>query len=163
MARSNGALVQTLTTLRVLVVDDDRDCADSMAELLQCWGCTVRIAYQGEDGVAAAATFQPDVILLDLAMPRLSGYDCARAVFAQAGRWDTAVFAVTGYGDEHHRAQAMFAGFDEYLVKPVDPQELERLLRLELSFKAKPKDGVASQVGSLAKESVTLQASPTSP
>jgi DNA-binding response OmpR family regulator len=121
-----------------LVIDDDRDCADSTAELLRCWGCTVWVAYHGEDGISAAVTFRPDVILLDLAMPRLDGYECIRAVSAMAGPSGAVVFAVTGYGDETHRTRALFAGFDEFLVKPVDPAELERLLRLELALRRTP-------------------------
>lgn len=147
----NHSTIERTLTLRVLVVDDDHDCADSTGELLRCWGCVVRVAYEGEDGLAAAAVFRPDVILLDLAMPRLSGYECVRSLYAQGGP-RTVVFAITGYGDEAHRTQALFAGFDEYLVKPVDPQELLRLLRLEQTMKAKVGEGVVARNWTLETE-----------
>jgi CheY-like chemotaxis protein len=128
--------------LRVLVVDDEKVCTDIMTEILTCWGCTVRGVYQGEDGLMAAAEFQPDVILLDLAMPRMDGYACIRELYAKACLSETAVFAVTGFGDEEHRKQAMQAGFDEFLAKPVDLKQLEKLLRREVGMKTDQKPRV---------------------
>lgn len=125
----------TSIPLRVLVVDDEKVCTDFLTEILKSWGCTVRGVYQGEDGVAAAAQFQPDVILLDLAMPRMDGYACIRELYAKACLSETAVFAVTGHADDEHRKQAMQAGFDEFLVKPVDLKHLEQLLRREIGMK----------------------------
>src|SRR5436305_13643169 len=89
-------------TLRVLVIDDNRDAADSLVILLGVWGYAARAAYRGPDGLAAAAEFRPQVIFLDLAMPGLDGYACARALRRQADQYGVLIVALTGYADRPH-------------------------------------------------------------
>lgn len=114
-------------TLRVLVADDCRDACDSMAMLVQLWGHNVR---QARDGVAAlelALAFEPDVLLLDIAMPLLDGYQVARHLRQVPSFKDSLVVAFTGYGDDGHRL--LWEGaFDHYLIKPVDPTLVESIL-----------------------------------
>jgi DNA-binding response OmpR family regulator len=104
---------------RVLVVDDNTDAADSLAMLLQVRGDEVRIAYDGEEALVAEDEFRPQVVLLDIGMPKLSGYDVARRLRALRG---AAVFiiAITGWGQEEDRQRAREAGFDHHFTKPVD-------------------------------------------
>jgi two-component system CheB/CheR fusion protein len=115
--------------LRVLVADDSRDTADSLAILLVLWGYDARVAYAGAAALQLAFAYQPNVLLLDVAMPELSGYDLARRI-RQEDRFDGALLvALTGYGDEGHRLLGQAAGFDHYLVKPIELSSLEKLLR----------------------------------
>jgi CheY-like chemotaxis protein len=113
--------------LRVLVVDDDKDTADSCSMLLQLWGHEVRQTYDGTAALEVARAFRPDVLLLDIAMPGLDGCRLAQELRRQAGFEGTLLIAVTGYGDQAHRRQ-WEADFDHYLVKPVDPATVARLL-----------------------------------
>jgi CheY-like chemotaxis protein len=114
--------------LRVLVADDDADTADSLALLLRLWGHDVRAAYEGVEALALAFFYLPDVLLLDVAMPGLDGFRLARLVRSQP-RLDGAVLvAVTGYADDAHRQMGLRAGFDHYLVKPVEPAVIVALL-----------------------------------
>ena len=104
---------------RVLVVDDNADAADSLAMLLQVRGDEVRVAYDGEEALAAEAAFQPEAILLDIGMPKLSGYDVARRVRDLRGP-GVLIVAITGWGQEDDRQRARDAGFDHHFTKPVD-------------------------------------------
>lgn len=114
--------------LRVLIVDDNRDNADSLSLLLQISGNETRTAYDGEEAVNAAREFQPDLILLDLGMPKLSGYDaCQQIRAAQKGKPITIV-AQTGWGQNEDRMRTRAAGFDHHLVKPIDPTAVFQLL-----------------------------------
>ncbi len=113
--------------LRILVVDDNRDAADSLHILLQTMGHDAYVAYGGEDALAVAARIEPDIVLLDIAMPDLSGYEVARRLSATAERRPILV-AVTGWGQKADKARAEAAGFEFHFVKPVDPRELENLL-----------------------------------
>jgi two-component system CheB/CheR fusion protein len=123
--------IQTLATraLRVLVVDDNRDAADTSAVLLGLWGHDVRVAYSGAAALEAVAAFQPDVFLLDIGMPGMNGNDLAQRFRDRFP--DALLIAVTGYADTGHRALGEEAGFDLYLAKPVAPSDLETLLVLE--------------------------------
>jgi CheY-like chemotaxis protein len=113
---------------RVLVVDDNVDSADSMAELLRVWGHEVQAVHCGSEALAAAPAFRPEVALLDIDMPDMTGYELARRLRALHGFNGTAFVALTGFGqDEDHRRSAE-AGFRAHLVKPVDPEALRRLL-----------------------------------
>jgi CheY-like chemotaxis protein len=126
----DGDRVGGIRLLRVLVVDDNEDTADSSSVLLQLWGHDVRVAYSGQAALESVATFQPDVFLLDIGMPRMNGFEMARRF---RGRFrDALLVAVTGYADATHRVLGEEAGFDLYLVKPVQPSDLETLLALEL-------------------------------
>jgi CheY-like chemotaxis protein len=112
---------------RILVVDDNRDSADSLALLLRLSGDDVHTVYDGLEAVAAAAQLQPDVILLDIGLPGLNGYDAARQIRERRGR-DVLLVALTGWGQEEDRSRSEQAGFDAHLVKPVDYAELTSLL-----------------------------------
>jgi two-component system CheB/CheR fusion protein len=112
---------------RVLLVDDNRDAADSLALLLQASGHEVRTAHDGLAGLEAARAARPEVVLLDIGLPRMDGYEVARRLRAQLGH-DVVLVALTGYGQADDRRRAREAGFNIHLVKPVDLDALERLL-----------------------------------
>ncbi len=113
---------------RVLVADDNRDAADSLAEMLRLFGHEVHAAHDGREAVEAAAWFRPEVALLDIGMPRLNGYEAARLIREQADRRRVVLVAVTGWGQEDDRRRGAEAGFDAHLTKPVAPADLDRLL-----------------------------------
>jgi PAS domain S-box-containing protein len=115
-------------TRRVLVADDNRDAAESMGMLLRLMGNEVRTVHDGVQAVNEAETFQPDVILLDIGMPRLNGYDAARRIREQRWSQDTVLVALTGWGQEEDKRRASEAGFDKHFTKPVNPADLERLI-----------------------------------
>jgi CheY-like chemotaxis protein len=116
------------TRRRILVVDDNRDSATSMAMMLSLLGNEVRTAHDGNEAVEAAGVFRPQVILMDVGMPRLNGLDATRRIREQP--WGRAAFiiALTGWGQEGDRARSQEAGCDGHLVKPVSLSDLERLL-----------------------------------
>jgi CheY-like chemotaxis protein/two-component sensor histidine kinase len=116
------------TTRRVLVVDDNRDSAESLAILAQLAGHETRIAYDGFTAVEAAATFRPEVILLDIGLPDLNGFDTARRIREQPWGKNIVLLALTGWGQEEDRRKSKDAGFDHHMVKPVDHAALIRLL-----------------------------------
>jgi len=130
-ARQGGDMVQPIPAgyrlLRVLVVDDDRDTADSLSRLVTIWGHDVRVAYGGAAALAMAAAERPDVLLLDVAMPAMDGRHLAQHLRRQPFFEDTLLVAVTGYADEANRRLCEGA-FDHYLIKPVEPSALEKLL-----------------------------------
>ena len=113
---------------RVLVADDLRDSADTLAMLLRLHGHEVQIAYDGEEAIARAREFLPEVILLDLGMPRMGGDLACRVIREQPWGREMHVIALTGWGQESDRRRTEEAGFDEHLVKPVDPALLLDLL-----------------------------------
>ena len=113
---------------RVLVVDDNEDAADSLAQLLELLGHEVRTAYDGEAGVEAAKAFRPDVVVMDIGMPKLNGYEAARRIRGHAWGAGMVLVAQTGWGQDDDRLKSTDAGFDFHLVKPVDPAALIALL-----------------------------------
>jgi PAS domain S-box-containing protein len=113
---------------RVLIVDDSRDAALSMAKLLSLLGSEVQTAHDGLEAVARAAEFRPEVILMDVGMPRLNGYEATRRIRAQPWAADVTIVALTGWGQEADRALSTEAGCNGHLVKPVNLSDLERLL-----------------------------------
>jgi CheY-like chemotaxis protein len=116
--------------LRVLVVDDNLDAADSLAVLASIWGYDARAVYDGATAFKSAMTTPPDVILMDIGTPGMDGWHLATMLRRQARLADTLLVAITGYADEAHRR--MWARTSEhYLVKPVDPTAVERLLLRE--------------------------------
>ena len=120
------------TTLRVLVVDDKEDSAKSLGVLLEMTGNQVRIAHDGVAAVREAAAFRPHAAVLDIGMPRMNGYEAARAIRREPWGRDVYLIALTGWGQDIDRLRSREAGFDQHLVKPVAPAEiLERLAALE--------------------------------
>ena len=113
---------------RVLVVDDNPDAAESLALLLRVEGHEVRTAHDGPAALKAATEFQPEVIFLDIGLPRVSGYEVARQLREQLGLKKVLLVAVTGYGQEEDRRRSREAGFDAHLTKPADPAALHELL-----------------------------------
>jgi DNA-binding response OmpR family regulator len=121
----------TVASKKVLVVDDNTDAADSLATLLGVMGYEVRIAYDGPEAIEAADEFQPAVALLDIGLPKLSGYDIARHVREKQGA-DVLLVAITGWGQEEDRRRAREAGFDHHFTKPADFDVLLKLIDREL-------------------------------
>jgi PAS domain S-box-containing protein len=113
---------------RILVVDDNRDAADSLAMLLRLARHDVHTANDGLEAVALAASVRPDVILLDLGLPKLSGYEAARRIREQCAGSGPVLVALTGWGQEEDRRRSKEAGFNAHLVKPVDHAALTKLL-----------------------------------
>jgi CheY-like chemotaxis protein len=126
---AHDASPATAARSRVLVVDDDPAVVDSMAVLLQLEGHEVRAAASGEAALALARSFRPRVVLLDIGLQGMDGYQVARQLRAQQTADEKlCLVAVTGYGHEEARARSEDAGFDRHLVKPVDPEALCKLL-----------------------------------
>jgi signal transduction histidine kinase/ActR/RegA family two-component response regulator len=113
---------------RILVVDDYEDSRESLALFLSMLGSEVRTAQDGLEAVEAAATFRPDVVLLDIGMPKLNGYEAARRIREQSQGDRVVLVALTGWAQDEDRQRSKEAGFDFHLVKPVDPAALKRLL-----------------------------------
>ena len=114
---------------RILIVDDNRDSATSLAQVLKIMGNDARTAHDGLEAVELATAFRPDVVLLDIGMPRLNGYDACRRIREQPWGHSTLLVAMTGWGQEEDRRRSREAGFDFHLVKPVDAVAIERLLQ----------------------------------
>jgi signal transduction histidine kinase len=130
-ASAGGVIEQTRSSpagLRILVADDNRDAAESLAMLLEISGHEVRVAHDGRNALAVAQVFRPDTALLDIGMPDMSGYEVARALRNEEWAADLRLIALTGWGQDADRRQAMDAGFDHHEVKPVDPERLARLI-----------------------------------
>ena len=113
---------------RILVVDDNRDAADSLAALLELLGAQVRTAYDGPSALEAARLTRPEVVLLDLGMPGMDGYAVAMRLRSEPPSQPLRVIALTGWGQESDQVRTRSAGFDEHLVKPVAPDALIALL-----------------------------------
>jgi len=118
----------TTTARRILVVDDNRVSADSLARLLHLTGNETHAAYDGLEAVEAATTFRPDVVLLDIGLPKLNGYDVARKIREQPWGKNIVMVALTGWGQVEDRQKSREAGFNGHMVKPIDHAELMKLL-----------------------------------
>lgn len=114
--------------LRVLIVDDNKDAADMLTTLLQLSGHDVHAVHDGAAAVEAAASVEPDVILLDIGLPKLNGYEAAKQIRAQQGDRKMVIVALTGWGQDADRRRSADSGFDAHWVKPVDDQKLDRFL-----------------------------------
>jgi len=125
---SRGAARRTRGGMRVLVVEDNADGRDSLRELLTLWGHRVEAAADGAAALATVFAAPPDAALIDIGLPDVDGNEVARRIRAVLGPEQVALIAMTGYGQPEDRRRALAAGFDTYLVKPVDPTELGRLL-----------------------------------
>ncbi len=115
-------------SLRLLIVDDNRDAADTLAVLLHMLGNETRVVYDGEAAVALAEEYRPDFVLLDIGLPKLDGYGVARRIRQQPWGRETVLIATTGWGQASDREAARDAGFDHHLVKPVDPDAVSAIL-----------------------------------
>jgi CheY-like chemotaxis protein len=113
---------------RILIADDLRDTVDSLAMMLRLAGHEIQTAHDGLEAVQAAAVFRPDVVLLDIGMPKMNGYEAARHIRAQPWGEKMVLVALTGWGQEEDKRRATEAGFDHHLTKPVEPDVLHKLL-----------------------------------
>jgi len=128
-APSPGAAMPAETlTRRILVVDDNIDSAEVLGTLLEQLGHEVFVAYTGARAIEVAHERRPDVILLDLALPDVSGYDVARTLRRDARLAGIRIIGLSGFGGDEHRKRALEAGLDDYLVKPVATETLGPLL-----------------------------------
>jgi CheY-like chemotaxis protein len=131
LSETPTAPARTGKRLRILVVEDNRDAADSLRMLLELYGCEATVAYSGPDGVTAAEQWQPDVVLCDIGLPGLDGYGVARRLRRNPSTAKARLIAVTGYGAEDDKRRSQEVGFDAHLVKPVDPAALQAVLLQE--------------------------------
>ena len=114
--------------LSILVVDDNKDAAVTLARLLENMGNTTIVAHDGEEAVESAERCRPDVVLLDIGLPKMNGYEAARAIRQKSWGQNMILIAVTGWGQDEDRRKSKEAGFDRHVVKPLDPRSLMKLL-----------------------------------
>jgi CheY-like chemotaxis protein len=126
-----AAVSQPQTARKVLVVEDCAAVAEGWASLLKEWGHEPCIARNGPEALAAARKQHPEVVLLDAGLPGMDGYEVARRLRAQLGLTDILLVMLTGNGSDEDRCRSNQAGCDLHLVKPVDPEEVQRLLAME--------------------------------
>jgi two-component system CheB/CheR fusion protein len=124
----NGPLAKTLRRLRLLVVEDHVDIAESMAMLLTLNGHQVRVVGDGPAALRAAGDEEPDIVLLDLGLPGMTGYEVAERLIARNPRKRPFLIAMTGFGSEDDRRHCWEAGIDLHMLKPVDMEQLEGVL-----------------------------------
>jgi signal transduction histidine kinase/ActR/RegA family two-component response regulator len=127
-ASTPDALPMARVSMRVLVVDDNRDAADSLGVLLDHLGYEVEVAHDGATALRCVETFRPALVLLDIGMPEMDGFEVARRLRLQSRWQDLVLVALTGWGQEEDRQRTQAAGFDHHLVKPTDLDTLQRLL-----------------------------------
>ena len=120
-------------SFKILVADDSQDGADSLAFLLKAAGHDVHTAYDGRTAIRMAEELKPDVVLLDIGMPEVSGYDVARAIRREVWGRSLRLIALTGWGQAEHRRRSLEVGFDDHLVKPVELDTLEDLLQMGIT------------------------------
>jgi len=117
-----------IPSCRVLIVEDNHGISMMMSALLRKLGHEVRAVYDGESALVATEEFLPQVVLLDIGLPKLSGYEVARRLRTQPAGSQALLVALTGYGQDSDRQEAFEAGFDEHLVKPVSLDKLQEVL-----------------------------------
>lgn len=117
-----------MVSRRVLIVDDNVDQAHGLALLLEHAGHEVQVAYDGLKALELARSMRPEFVFLDLGLPKLDGFEVARALRREPALVGVRIIAVTGYGQESDRERAREAGVDQHIVKPADPQFIESLL-----------------------------------
>jgi len=126
---SAAAVITPSTRHRILLVDDDSDVVRSTALVLESYGHEVRTAANGASAIEAALEQRPEIVILDIGLPDMDGYEVARRLRAQPALRDTRLIALTGWGQEKDRKRSRDAGFADHLVKPVDPATLDRIVR----------------------------------
>ena len=124
----NTSTAKAESPKRILVTDDNQDAANSVAMLLRLSGHEVETAYDGIKAVQKAESYQPDIMLLDIGLPGMNGYDVCRSIRQQPWGKSIRIVALTGWGQDQDRRTAREAGFDDHLVKPVDPQTLRQAI-----------------------------------
>ncbi len=127
-AARSAALPGNCALHRILVVDDNRDAADTLGALLEMLGAEAHVVYDGKSALAAIDAFHPNVVVLDLGMPEMDGFEVARRIRARPDSNATALIALTGWGQEKDRHRTKAAGFNHHLVKPVDPNAMQAVL-----------------------------------
>jgi CheY-like chemotaxis protein len=148
---AEASSVATDRSLRVLIVDDNQDAADTLAVLAGVWGYEARVAYNGPAALALVREYTPDCVFLDLGMPRMDGYTLARELRKEPALEAATLVALTAYSSENFIRRAEEAGFDYFLTKPADPGELERVFRMMAQALK-----LARRTESLAKKNVEL-------
>ena len=128
LAEPDGPGRMNPPSLRILIVDDNRDAADSLAMLLRTTGNEIRTAYDGLEALQVASEFRPEVVLLDIGLPKIDGHEVARRLRREPWGQQVCLIAVTGWSDVSDRTKSRAAGFDHHLVKPLDTTHLARLL-----------------------------------
>ena len=114
--------------LRILIAEDNRDAADMLARVLKLSGDTVQVVSDGASVSEACIAFSPDVVILDIGLPGLNGYQVATKMRAETWGWSLSLIALTGWGQEEDKRRATEAGFDHHLTKQIDQQTLENFL-----------------------------------
>jgi len=122
------AALTAANACRILVIEDNIDQAQTLAALLSLWGYEVTTANEGTAGIELAETFKPDVVLVDLGLPGISGYEVARRLRKHPELKNACLVAQTGWGDANDRRRTREAGFDHHLLKPLDPEELRSVI-----------------------------------
>jgi CheY-like chemotaxis protein len=120
--------VSEVPLLRILIAEDNRDSADSLKALLEALRYDSHVVYDGETAVRSAATLRPDVIVMDIGLPGISGYEAARQIRAQNLDGRLTIVALTGWGQQADRQRSAEAGIDHHLVKPLDLAALKQIL-----------------------------------
>ena len=129
-APANSSDAKSVRRVRALIVDDNIDSADTLTEMLRASGHDVDTAYDGAAALDAVEAHQPDVVLLDIGLPKVNGYDVGRKIRQSDPQRRIVLVAVTGWGQDEDRRRSQQAGFDHHLVKPVDPASLDRIFAL---------------------------------
>ncbi len=127
-AKAPAPVVTSAKPLRILIIEDNADAARTLAKLLMRYGHEVTTAYHGPAGLESARALRPEVVLCDLGLPEMDGYEVARTLRSDPATQSIRLIAVSGYGQDEDRRRSEEAGFDLHLTKPVDPSELQRLL-----------------------------------
>jgi signal transduction histidine kinase/CheY-like chemotaxis protein len=127
-AAEQARRMKPLPSRRILIVDDSRDGGESLATLLRVLGAHVALAHSGRDALECVDSFRPDVVLLDIGMPGMDGYEVARRIRANPANRGISLIALTGWGQEEDRRRSVAAGFNHHLVKPADIEQLRQLL-----------------------------------
>ncbi len=147
------------TPLRVLVVDDWPDTAESLAVLLRLWGHDVRIAHDGPTALAVAALYRPHVVLLDVGLPGMDGYQVARRLRNDLRLRKTFLVSLTGYGQDSDLWHSREAGCDSHLLKPVEPEVLQRLLASQREARREETDAALPALGGRSLVSLPVKLS----
>jgi CheY-like chemotaxis protein len=127
-ATDDGDAIVPSSRRRILVVDDNQDAAMSLAMMLKLMGNEAKTAHDGQEALEVAAAYRPDLILLDIGMPIMNGYEAARQIRQQPWAKNIVLAALTGWGQDEDRRKSQEAGFDFHITKPIEPAALEKLL-----------------------------------